>query len=295
MTPTRLTAALLTLLTLSAAAQQPPTASQVTTRLIQSLHITLDPDTVDTFKAGDPQTPVTGIVTTFTPTMDVLRQAVAQHKNLVITHEPSFYNHRDETTLFAHDPVYLEKLAFIQAHHLVLFRLHDSWHKRVPDGIVQGWIEKAGWQRYRQPDSGQPDQPVRFRIPPTTLAALARQLQAQFGARIFRVIGDPNLPVTLVAYAPGAGGEAKHVQQLERNDVEVLLAGEASEWETVEYVRDAMQQGRHKALILLGHDTSEETGMKTCADTLKQLFPTLPVAYIPAGEPYWLPNAPPVR
>ena len=41
-------------------------------------------DTVDTIKAGDPSTIVTGIVTCFTDSMDVLRQAVALHANLVI-------------------------------------------------------------------------------------------------------------------------------------------------------------------------------------------------------------------
>jgi hypothetical protein len=34
------------------------------------------PNTVDTIKAGDPNTTVTGIVTTFLDTMDVLREAV---------------------------------------------------------------------------------------------------------------------------------------------------------------------------------------------------------------------------
>lgn len=72
----------------------------------------------------------------------------------------------------------------------------------------------------------------------------------------------------------------------------MLVAGESSEWETVEYVRDAMLEGRHKALILLGHDTSEEIGMENCARWLKIVFPGLKVDYVPAGEPYWLPEHP---
>ena len=50
-------------------------------------------DTVDTLKGGDPATAVTGIVTTFLDTMDVLREAVRLGDNLVISHEPTFYNH----------------------------------------------------------------------------------------------------------------------------------------------------------------------------------------------------------
>ncbi len=274
--------------TRSATPTAAPTAAQVLERMIADLHITLPPDTVDTIKAGDPATPVTGIVTTFLPTFAVLQQAVAHGDNLIITHEPSFYNHRDETAFLANDAVYQQKRAYIDQHHLVLFRLHDGWHLRRPDGIIEGWVKQAGWERFRNPG----DTPT-FTLPPTTLQALAQTLQKTFGARILRVIGDPNLPVTHVAYLPGAGGEDPQIAALERPDVEVLVTGESSEWETVEYARDAALEGRHKALILLGHDTSEEAGMQTCATWLRSIFPTLPVHFIPAGEPYWLPAQPP--
>jgi hypothetical protein len=103
------------------------------------------------------------------------------------------------------------------------------------------------------------------------------------------------MEVTKIAFRPGAGGEAKQVKALERDDVEVLVVGEAPEWETVLYVRDAQLQGRRKALILLGHNTSEESGMDNCATWLKTLFPGMPVQFIPAGEPYWTPEKPETR
>jgi len=263
------------------------TAGEVIERMGTSLAVTLPVDTVDTIKAGDAAAVVTGIATTFTPTMAVLRKAVAHGENLIITHEPSFYNHRDDPALFANDPVYGEKTAYLRAHHLVLFRLHDGWHLRQPDGIAEGWVHKAGWDAFRKPG-----EQFFFTLPPTTLEALAQSLQAAFGARVVRVVGDPKMRVTNVAYRPGASGEEKQVRALERGDVEVLVAGESSEWETVEYVRDAMLQGRSKALILLGHDSSEEIGMETCAVWLRTLLPGLRVEYVPAGEPYWLPEHP---
>ena len=96
------------------------------------------PNTVDTIKAGDPNTPVTGIATTFLDTMDVLREAVRREDNLIITHEPTFYNHLDDTKFFIDDPVYKEKLAFIERHHLVIFRLHDEIHADRTDHILAG-------------------------------------------------------------------------------------------------------------------------------------------------------------
>ncbi|SEC06225.1 Nif3-like dinuclear metal center hexameric protein [Terriglobus roseus] len=270
-------------LTLSAQAQQSLTAEQVIAKMREAAGVTAVPNTVDTIKAGDPATVVTGIATVIAPSMDVLRKAVAAHENLIITHEPTFYNHQDADTLFKNDPVYAEKMAYIREHGLVIFRWHDGWHARKPDGIAEGWTKKAGWKQFQNADNQ-----YLYTIPTTTVKALAQQLQASMGNRIVRVVGDPNMKVSKAAYAPGASGEARQIQALEREDVEVLIAGEIPEWETISYVWDAQQQGRHKAMILLGHYTSEEPGMDNCATWLKTVFHDTKIDFIPAGEPYWL-------
>ena len=82
------------------------------------------------------------------------------------------------------------------------------------------------------------------------------------------------------------------VAALRPDDIQLLIAGEASEWETVEYVRDASAQGRHKGLILLGHEVSEEPGMEKCAEDLRLVFPKLKVEHIVAGNPLRLSAAP---
>jgi putative NIF3 family GTP cyclohydrolase 1 type 2 len=95
------------------------------------------------------------------------------------------------------------------------------------------------------------------------------------------------MKVAHVQYLPGAQDEVYQIKSLEREDVEVLVTGEVREWETVEYVRDAMLQKRHKALIMLGHEISEEAGMEGCARWLRTQFPGMRVNFISAGEPYW--------
>jgi putative NIF3 family GTP cyclohydrolase 1 type 2 len=277
-------------LALSAQAQQSLTAEQAIAKMREAAGVTVMPNTVDTIKAGDPSTVVTGIATVIAPTMEVLRKAVAAHDNLIITHEPTFYNHQDADTMFKNDPVYAEKMAYIREHGLVIFRWHDGWHARRPDGIAEGWVQKAGWQQYQHADNQ-----YLFTLPAITVDQLAKQLTEKMGNRIVRVIGDPKLKVTKAAYAPGASGEARQIQALERDDVEVLVAGEIPEWETISYTLDAVQQGRRKALILLGHYTSEEPGMDNCAVWLKTVFPATHIDFIPAGEPYWLSGHPRTR
>jgi len=68
----------------------------------------------------------------------------------------------------------------------------------------------------------------------------------------------------------------------------VLLTGETREWETVEYARDAVEQKRRKALIIIGHVASEEAGMAACAAWLQTFLPAaLPITYISTPEPFW--------
>jgi putative NIF3 family GTP cyclohydrolase 1 type 2 len=250
------------------------------------------PDTVDTIKVGDPSTPVTGIATTFLDTMDVLREAVRRGDSLIITHEPTFYNHRDDAAFFKDDPVYKEKLAYIKEHHLVVFRLHDAIHAGESDHILLGLYKVLGWSE--SPHGPGVEGQYFLTIPSTTLLQLTQKLQQELHIQTMRVEGNPQLAISHIVVIPGAAGLQNQVLALRQPDVDLLIAGEASEWETVEYVRDAVAQGRHKALILLGHEVSEEPGMEQCAEELRPLFPTLHVDHIVAGQPLWNPNKPPV-
>jgi putative NIF3 family GTP cyclohydrolase 1 type 2 len=98
------------------------------------------------------------------------------------------------------------------------------------------------------------------------------------------------MPVTYAGLVLGAAGSARQIEVLQRNDVEVLLIGETNEWETVEYVRDAVNMDKKKALILLGHANSEEAGMDYCAEWLKTFVSEVPVEFVPAGDPFWTPE-----
>jgi hypothetical protein len=104
------------------AANPPLTAREVMKRIIAATGATPPENTVDTLKAGDPDTVVKGIVTTFMDTYPVLQKAAASGKNLIITHEPTFYNHRDDLSILAGDAVQAQKLAYIREHHLVVWR-----------------------------------------------------------------------------------------------------------------------------------------------------------------------------
>lgn len=279
--------AIVTMTPTAAVAQSRLTARDVVERIRQTIGVPWADQTVDTVKDGDPATPVSGIAVTMMATLDVLQRAAAAGANLVITHEPTFYDHLDRIDVLEResDAVTAAKRAFIRDNRMVVVRMHDHWHRRRPDGIAVGMSRALGWDRYRRPESE-----LLFTLPATTLDALGRDIRQRLQARTLRVVGDSALRVTNVALAPGFAGFQTHRHALQRDDVEVLVIGEAHEWETVEYVADAIAAGRKKALIVIGHISSEQAGMEDFARWLEKLVPEVPVRFVPAADPFWAPK-----
>lgn len=278
---------LLLLALAGSAYSQAITARQIIARVKQHIGAPLPSNTVDTFKAGNPDTPITGVAVTMMATYDVLQRAAADHKNLVITHEPTFYNHQDATKdLQAQsDPVLKAKEEFIQKHKMVVWRFHDGWHLHKPDGILLGVTHALGWSDYQSASDSR-----LFTIPETSVEKLAESMDSKLSIKTSRVVGDKKMKVTKIALQPGAAGTARHIKLLERDDVEVLAIGEVPEWETIEYVSDAVSEGHKKGLILLGHIPSEQPGMQECAIWMRHFVSEVPVAFIPAREPFWNPK-----
>ena len=273
---------------LTATAQSNPvTARQVIERIQKNVGVPWRAETVDTFKAGDPETPVTGIATTMMATYDVLRRAAASGKNLIITHEPTFYNHLDQTADFEkeNDAVLATKQSFIAEHHLVIWRFHDHWHARKPDGIQTGMIRALGWEKFQNPNNNR-----LFVVPEITLEQLASDIRQRLGIRTLRVVGNPAMRVNKLALNPGYPGFPAERHTLQRDDVQVLVMGEGLEWETIEYGADAAAEGKQKALIILGHIPSEQAGMEDCATWLRTFVTEVPVEFIPTAEPFWAPK-----
>lgn len=262
-------------------------ARQVIERIQKNVGVPWRNETVDTFKAGDPDTPVTGIATTMMATYDVIERAAAAGLNLVITHEPTFYGHTDVTGELEkeNDAVLAAKQAFIREHHMVVWRFHDHWHAHRPDGIQTGMIRALGWEKFQVANETRV-----FTIPQTTVSALAASLEQRLGIRTLRVVGNPELKITKVALNPGYPGFPSERHMLQRDDVQALVMGEGLEWETIEYGADAAAEGKPKALIILGHIPSEQAGMDDCATWLKTFVSEVPVKFVAAKEPFWTPK-----
>jgi hypothetical protein len=275
-------------------------AAEIVDRIRRNIGVPWNETTVDTIKAGDPSTVVTGIATTAMATMAVLRQAAADGANMVVTAEPTFYARLDGRTPPAAggpaaaasgatpppDPVYTAKNELIEANGLVVFRLFDHWRARRPDPFASGLADAILGAGIYQAN----DDPPSYDIPSVSLNSLASDIKRRLGARGgIRVVGDPGIRVRRVGLLPGSTPIAASLETLPK--VDVIVAGEVREWESVEYVRDVVFSGRAKGMILIGRVVSEDPGMALCARWLESIVPEVAVRHITAGDPYWRPEA----
>ncbi len=237
---------------------------------------------VDRIITGSGDTQVRGIATTMMATFDALKASVAAGANLIITHEPTWWSHQDIIAGLEEDPLYKTKLAYIRDHGLVSFHFHDHWHAKKPvDGINFGMARQMGWTGYMDTENSR-----HYNLPPNTLAALAASFQRRLGDRTLRVVGDPGLPVRKVAVSWGYCSNFPGIDFLD-SDADVLVIGEAQDWDLIAYAQDLVASGRNKGLVVLGHVLSEQWGMKFCAEWLKGFVREVPVTFVPLIEPYW--------
>jgi putative NIF3 family GTP cyclohydrolase 1 type 2 len=262
------------------------TAGQVLERIKKNLGVAWNERTYrDTFKAGGPETEVTGIATSFVCSLDVLQRAHAAGLNMVIPHEVTFWSDRDAVAGLENDPIYKFKTDFCVRNRMVVLRMHDHAHAHRPDFLWMGLAREMGWEGHEGSTGAHS-----FSIPPTTLGALATEIQRRTKARTLRVVGDPKAKVATISVGLGYNIPRPTA------GVDVTIGGENPEtdgaFDATEYVRDAATLGIAKGQIILGHAISEEPGMEDLAIWMRTFISEVPVQFVRAGEPFWAPTIP---
>ncbi|HXB10041.1 MAG TPA: Nif3-like dinuclear metal center hexameric protein [Puia sp.] len=265
----------------AAAPNNAMTVQQVIDALLADIPGAPFPNTVDTIKCGDRGQPVKGIVTTMFPTNEIVGKTIDLGANFIIAHEPTFYNHADETKWLSEDPVYRYKRNLLDKHGIAVWRFHDGIHAHKPDGIRMGVLQALGWDHYYNQDD-----PFLIELPaPIPLSQLLAHCKKSLDIAKLKFIGDPIQDCKRIVLSPGAAGGQRQITNIQKYQPDCFICGELNEWETSEYIRDARIQGRKISLIVTGHAVSEEPGMQWLVPVLKQKAPGIPVTHLPSGDP----------
>lgn len=243
--------------------------------------------TCDLLVSGDPDMEVKGIVTSFMATVDVIKEAIAIGANMIITHEPTYYTGLDEMEWLQKDPVYLAKQQLIEDHGIAIWRYHDHMHLAHTDRIYDGLIRELGWENNRI----DPASPWCYEIEQTTLVELAAYVMKKLSMNVLRVVGNPEMPCSRIGILVGGGSlglgrEQMPMELMRDKELDVMICGEITEWTLCAYINDAAMLGFNKGMLAVGHERTEEWGMKHMAEWMQPLVGPIPVTFVDAKEPF---------
>ncbi|MDR2749887.1 MAG: Nif3-like dinuclear metal center hexameric protein [Clostridiales bacterium] len=272
------------------------TVQEVADKLVERANLPFKlANTCDILAFGNSGQEVKGIVTSFMATADVVRKAANLGANMIVTHEPTWFSGADDIGWLENDPVYLEKTSLLKSYGISVWRYHDHMHFSKPDEIYEGITHELGWEEFRAkriPMSE--DFALSFRdyydLPETTVCQLANHVKEKLHMAHVRIVGRPDMPCSRVGILVGGGSlglgdEKMPMRTMEAHGIHVMICGDVIEWTLPAYVNDASQLGQKRALIVIGHERSEEWGMKSMASWLPELA-GVPVTFVDAQEPY---------
>jgi putative NIF3 family GTP cyclohydrolase 1 type 2 len=237
---------------------------------------------------GDHDAEVTGVVTCWSPTLDVLAQAVKLGANLVLGHEPLLWpiSGRDpEAGLKWYDERHVsakipnqKRLAFCFEHGLSVYRYHSNWDWAPQYGQVDMLAKILG---LGDAVDGVRECPIYEIIPETVGEMLARAREA-FALGPVRVVGDLERTVSRIAICQGGFGQMFTFPEVAaEHGAQLAIFGEMLDY-TIRY---CVEVGL--AAIELGHCQSEHPGMMGMAEMLRERLPeSIPVQCIHSGEPW---------
>lgn len=255
------------------------TAKEIIEKLYGERTEDVSAESCDCLKAGSPDKEVRKVFVTMFATVGVIRQAMAEGADMIITHEPLYYRHMDDAKS---DPVVDAKRELLEKSGITVYRYHDHPHFNKPDIIIEGELRKLKLD-------GAVIRTDRFGITdivlnePKTAAEIAEICRKNLHTDCVRIAGATDIKANMVTFTPGAIGDAV-MKELRRPDSQIVICGETCEWAICEFARDAAILGMNKALIPLGHAVSERDGMEYTAEILSEMLPGLSVSYIDCGD-----------
>jgi putative NIF3 family GTP cyclohydrolase 1 type 2 len=247
--------------------------------------------TVDTFKAGDPDAEVRGIAVAWQSQWPALRAAHAAGCNLFVTHEPTFYVHRDDDPGAFADEHLTAKRAWLQETGMVVYRCHDVWDVLPEHGVRDSWARGLGLQGPPSAEDARRYYGL-YRVEPRPVRDLARRLAervtdvGQAQVQLVDPAGGGAGTVTHLAIGTGAACRVPAMAALRTPDgaaPDALLVTDdgMSFWADGSWAID-----RGLPLLVVNHASAEEWGLRSLAAYLQRRFPGVPVRHLPQGCQY---------
>lgn len=241
---------------------------------IAPLHYAL-PGDKNGLEFGSAENEVTNIVVCWSPTLNVIKEAIKVNANLIVAHEWLIYEYLGNKWITKELPknekrTNIERVKLLTTHNISVLKYHSNWDF-APGGVADSLGEYLGFKNliysfglarvYEEPQM--------------KLSQLAELVRNKLEIPCLRVIGDPERKVSYIGTAPGGLGQIfTYADEFANTRTDVIIFGEALAYSEIY----ASEMGY--SCIITSHEASEMPGMKKLASLLKRRFPHIEVTFV---------------
>lgn len=258
--------------------------------------IKLKPDTVDRIIIGNPETVIRKIGTCWMSNQETCRKAVESGINVLITHEPTFYTHRDleevpgflkrssEFTRNQYIAQIEKKKKWINDNGLVIIRNHDTLDALPEKGIPFALGEFLGFSSSDIIASRTYYNVYKFnkQSAGTFAKYLAGKLK-ELGQPGIAFYGDTKREVASVGIGTGWICDPMDYADL-KPDVFIAIDDVVKT-----HIQTVFAADTGHPLIVINHGASEEMGMRSLNQIIKDKYPDIEVLHFSQGCTYeWI-------
>lgn len=239
-------------------------------------------NTVDTIKAGDPEREIRSIAVAWYPSIDNLRAAAELGCDMLMPHEPTFWEHAAPETFWRDKGPGIAKSALLEETGMVILRNHDIWDQWPEIGIRDSWARGLGLT-HKIDDDGTALRAL-YAIEPQPLRQFAQYVADKvkvLGEDSVQVMGDPDRIISRPSLGVGCIGP--DTQMIEKgSDCLIVCFDGCCYWAGRERF---IESGT--TVITVEHGTSEMWGLESLAGYLRETFPELTIHYLDRHPRTW--------
>jgi len=249
--------------------------------LLWSLHPGLDKEkTVDQIIAG-PDQEIRQAAVCWMPYSWAIREAASGGANLLVTHEPTFYDHFEfrqglDQKFFE---AKTEKEKLIQGLDITILRCHDVWDAVPEIGVPDSWGHFLG---LGDPVASSTYHRL-YRVEPGTALEASKRIAErtkEAGQSTLAFYGDPEARVETIGIGTGCCSSPHDLFALGA-DMTLCVDDIIRSWIDGEWASDT-----GKPILVVNHGVSEACAMESLASKIKSLLPRVPVSLIQQGCSY---------
>ncbi len=235
-------------------------------------------ETCDKIIFCNPEKEVKKVAVCFKLTAELLDQARKGNFDMIITHEPTFARGDFCDSTLAIDQ---KKWELLEKSGITVARFHDHAHNYEPDYIHAGFLKALNLhveEKYERESLGVCRYVLKENL---TVRELAKLIKNILHIDCIRVVGKEEIVAKRVCLGLGGVG-IDQIKYLIEPGCDLFITGEVGEVCACQYINDACYFGENKAILLLGHCSSEYAGMQLLAEDINKNL--VPAEYLHCGE-----------